>query len=144
MMIGASGSFDEYAYDYECSPTARREREAAWEDALEAMHEEVATPPLPSRQVGKFDLLAPGAPNKFLVRMPSLEEGEIREEKGEMALVEPHRTVASLDDIKAAEAEAAAHYFWNMEAEVRHCWEWSSKQQRFVFHKTVEVPVDDK
>jgi len=70
------------------------------------------SPPVVTRQRSKLE---PGAPIRP-VRMPSLEEGEIRVCK------------RGLDaDLKLAQAE------------VKHYWNWDPVQQRFVFEKTEAV-----
>ena len=100
--------------------------------------------PAVTRQRSKLepdDYQAPGAPMKLPIRMPSLEEGEIREDMEEV--VEPMRTLATPTDMKQAAAEAAAARFWNMETVIQHWWNWDPAQKRFVFEKTIEKPVED-
>ena len=138
-MLSVSYSFNEYECDYECSPTARREREAAWEDALEAM--EHVTPPMAERQLAKRDLNspeAPGAPEKLFVRMSSLEEGEIWEggeeaEEGEESL-EPHRGVATRLDFEIETRIAMRKRKERLDGppESYQYWNWEPKQARFV------------
>ena len=106
---------------------------------------EVLSPPVAVRQLAKRepdDYEAPGAPMRLPIRMPSLEDGEIREGMEE-EVVEPMRSMATPTDLKRAQAEAAAARFWNMETVIQHWWVWDPAQKRFVFEKTIEKPVED-
>lgn len=93
--------------------------------------------PAVTRQRSKLepdDYEAPGAPMRLPVRMPSLEEGEIREDAEDAEeVVEPMRSMATPACLLLAYAEAAAREFARRcESEVQHHWNWDPVQQRFV------------